>query len=140
VVGSGAYTVLYDVATNYTIKPGDTLSASIQGDVITMYTNGVQVAQITNSQFSSGNPGFGFNQGGTGEYGISSFSAGSISPVIHANDLSYSSTASGANHFIDLLNFEASYPDLIAAFGTNQAAMQNWYNTREPHRESRRNV
>jgi hypothetical protein len=75
VVGSGAYTVLYDVATKHAIKPGDTLTASIQGDVITMYTNGVQVAQITDSTFSSGNPGFGFNQGGTSEYGISSFSA-----------------------------------------------------------------
>jgi predicted ribosomally synthesized peptide with SipW-like signal peptide len=52
--------------------------------------------------------------------------------VAHANDLSYSSTASGMNHFIDLPNFEASFPDLIAAFGTNQSAMQNWYNTNEP--------
>jgi hypothetical protein len=50
----------------------------------------------------------------------------------NANDLSYSSTASGPNHFIDLPNFEASYRDLIAAFGTNQTAMQNWYNLREP--------
>ncbi|MGD0763762.1 MAG: choice-of-anchor tandem repeat GloVer-containing protein, partial [Roseiarcus sp.] len=45
----------------------------------------------------------------------------------HPNDLTYSSTASGYNHFIDLLNFEASFADLIAAFGTNQWAMQNWY-------------
>jgi hypothetical protein len=51
---------------------------------------------------------------------------------VHANDLKYSSTASGYNHFIDLQNFEASYPDLIRAFGTNQQAMQNWYNTYEP--------
>jgi hypothetical protein len=34
----------------------------------------------------------------------------------HPSDLSFSSTASGANHFIDLLKFEASFPDLIAAF------------------------
>src|SRR4051794_40513081 len=53
-------------------------------------------------------------------------------PQVHANDLTYSSTASGPNHFIDLLNFEASYPDLVAAFGTNQAAMQSWYDTHEP--------
>ena len=52
--------------------------------------------------------------------------------TIHPNDLTYSSTASGANHFIDVLNFEASYPDLIAAFGTNQSAMQAWYNQYEP--------
>jgi hypothetical protein len=55
---------------------------------------------------------------------------------VHANDLSYASTASGSNHFIDLLNFEASYSDLIRAFGTNQQSMQNWYNTYEP-RENR---
>jgi hypothetical protein len=55
---------------------------------------------------------------------------------VHANDLGYSGTASGFNHFIDLLNFEASYGDLIHAFGTNQQAMQNWYSASEPH-ESR---
>ena len=38
----------------------------------------------------------------------------------------------GAHNFIDTLNFEASYGDLINAFGTNQQAAQNWYNTREP--------
>ena len=51
---------------------------------------------------------------------------------IHPNDLTYASTASGANHFIDLQNFEASFPDLIKAFGSNIQAMQTWYNTREP--------
>ena len=72
VVGTGAYTILYQASgPQYAIAPGDTLTASIQGDVITMYTDGVQVAQITESTFSSGNPGFGFNQGGTGEYAIS---------------------------------------------------------------------
>ena len=48
------------------------------------------------------------------------------------NDLSYSPSASGSNHFIDLLNFEASFSDLIAAFGNDQKVMQNWYNTHEP--------
>jgi hypothetical protein len=52
---------------------------------------------------------------------------------VHANDLTYSSTASGFNHFIDLLNFEASYSDLIQAFGVNQQAMQDWYNANEPN-------
>ena len=48
------------------------------------------------------------------------------------NDLAYCPSASGSNHFIDLLNFEASFSDLIAAFGDNQKAMQNWYNTQGP--------
>ncbi|MEA2834718.1 MAG: serralysin [Methylobacteriaceae bacterium] len=50
---------------------------------------------------------------------------------VHANDLTYAGTASGSNHFIDLLNFEASYTDLIQAFGGNQQSMQNWYNANE---------
>jgi hypothetical protein len=49
----------------------------------------------------------------------------------HANDLTYAGTASGYNHFIDLLNFEGSFPDLIAAFGLSQSAMQSWYNVNE---------
>ena len=75
---TGGYTNLYFAqGPQYAIAPGDTLTASIQGDVITMYTNGVQVAQITDNSntFTSGNPGFGFNQGGTSAYDISSFSA-----------------------------------------------------------------
>jgi hypothetical protein len=53
-------------------------------------------------------------------------------PPISPNDLRYSSAASGFNHFIDLLNFEASYSDLIHAFGINQQMMQDWYNQYEP--------
>jgi hypothetical protein len=49
-----------------------------------------------------------------------------------ANDLSYASTASGYNHYVDLLNFEAGFGDLIHAFGIDQQAMQNWYNRYEP--------
>jgi hypothetical protein len=55
-----------------------------------------------------------------------------VTAQVHANDLAYSSTASGFNHFIDFLNFEASYPDLIHAFGVNQQAMQDWYTYNEP--------
>lgn len=47
-----------------------------------------------------------------------------ISPnTAPANDISYAGTSSGANHFIDYLNFAASYPDLINAFGANQQAI-----------------
>jgi hypothetical protein len=53
-------------------------------------------------------------------------------PQVHSNDLNYASTASGYNHFTDFLNFEASFPDLISAFGLNQTTMQNWYNQYEP--------
>jgi Phosphoesterase family len=56
----------------------------------------------------------------------------SITEAPRPNDLSYSSSASGFNHFIDYPNFEASYSDLIRAFGTNQQAMQDWYSANEP--------
>jgi hypothetical protein len=56
----------------------------------------------------------------------------SIMAAPRPNDLSYSSTASGYNHFIDLLNFEAGYLDLIHAFGMDQQMMQTWYNVNQP--------
>ena len=52
--------------------------------------------------------------------------------AVHPNDLTYSNTASGFNHFIDMSNFEASFADLTRAFGSDQAAMRNWYSTFEP--------
>ncbi|WP_316399050.1 hypothetical protein [Bradyrhizobium sp. 33ap4] len=77
---------------------------------------------------------FVFKDDGTGHLDL----IGAVAPdpvhQTHANDLTYASTASGTNHFIDLQNFEASYPDLIQAFGTNTQTMQNWYNTTTEHR------
>jgi parallel beta-helix repeat protein len=51
---------------------------------------------------------------------------------VHANNLALSGSVTGAHDFIDTLNFVASYGDLINAFGTNQQAARDWYNTREP--------
>lgn len=44
----------------------------------------------------------------------------------HANDLARSGDVTGPYNFIDALNLEAGYGDLISAFGTNAQAMQNW--------------
>jgi hypothetical protein len=57
---------------------GDRLTATINGNVITMLINGNQVVQYTDTAntFPAGNPGFGFNEGG-GDYGYSNFSAAS---------------------------------------------------------------
>jgi hypothetical protein len=52
--------------------------------------------------------------------------------VVHPNDLALSGDVTGPYDFIDMLNFVASYGDLITAFGTNQQAAQNWFNTSEP--------
>ena len=56
-------------------------------------------------------------------------------PTPNPNNLAYSSAACGYNHFIDLLNFEASFADLIFAFGTDQQAMQKWYAAYEPQEQ-----
>ena len=67
-----------------------------------------------------------------GLFTASSLLNGTAPAVHYANDLSYSRLATGPTHFIDLLNLEASYGDLIVAFGTNQQAMQSWYNANQP--------
>jgi hypothetical protein len=41
------------------LKHGDTLKASVIGNVITVYVNGVQKAQVTDDTFKTGNPGIG---------------------------------------------------------------------------------
>jgi hypothetical protein len=68
---------------DYALKHGDTLKASVVGNVITVYINGVKKAQATDDTFKTGNPGIGiFLQcdGGQGigsnsDFGFSSFTA-----------------------------------------------------------------
>ncbi len=52
--------------------------------------------------------------------------------IVHANNLALSGGVTGPDNFIDLLNLEASYGDLINAFGANEQAMQAWYDTSQP--------
>ena len=46
------------------------VKATIVGDVITAYKNGVQMGQARDATFQSGQPGFGFNEGKNGDYGF----------------------------------------------------------------------
>jgi hypothetical protein len=67
----------------YGVTNGDTVMATIVGNVITAYKNGVQLGQVTDSTYSSGSPGMGFNldntvsgcSGTNASYGFASFSA-----------------------------------------------------------------
>jgi hypothetical protein len=63
----------------YGVATGDVVKATIVGNVITAYINGVQVAQATDSTYPTGHPGMGFFlQGTTGvnrDYGFTSFTA-----------------------------------------------------------------
>jgi hypothetical protein len=80
----GKFTYLADMrGTNYGLKDGDILKASIVGDLITVYINGVEKARAVDASFNTGNPGIGeyFDcNGGQGlgsnaDFGFSSFTA-----------------------------------------------------------------
>jgi hypothetical protein len=63
----------------YGVRNGDVVKASMIGNVLTVYINGVPVVQVTDNKFASGNPGMGFFLAGAtgvmGDYGFSSFTA-----------------------------------------------------------------
>ena len=61
------------------VANGDVVKATIVGDVITAYINGVQVLRATDNTYTSGSPGMGFYLQGTtgvnGDFGFTSFTA-----------------------------------------------------------------
>jgi len=63
----------------YGVKDGDVVKASMIGTVLTVYINGVQIIQISDDKFPSGNPGIGFFLSGAsgviGDFGFTSFMA-----------------------------------------------------------------
>jgi len=80
----GDFTVLLDTrGTQFGVTTGDVVSATIAGNVITAYKNGVQMGQAVDNTFTSGSPGMGFNlenaapgcAGTNGNYGFTNFSA-----------------------------------------------------------------
>lgn len=69
VLGGGSY---------FGLKSGDVFMGTIEGNVITSYVNGQQVAQVTDATFPDGNPGIGFFRGSCGsnnDIGFTSFQA-----------------------------------------------------------------
>lgn len=54
----------------YGVTTGDVVKATIVGGTITAYKNGVQMGQAKDNTFRSGQPGFGFNEGNNGDYGM----------------------------------------------------------------------
>ncbi len=82
--------LIHNRGTNYGLKDGDILKASIIGDVITVYVNGVEKTRVTDSTFKTGNPGIGeyleCGKGAQGigtnpDFGFSSFTARAIAPT-----------------------------------------------------------
>src|SRR5579859_5373222 len=80
----GKFTYLADMrGTNYGLKNGDTLKASIIGNRITVYINGVEKAHAVDDSFKAGDPGIGEyfdceggkSHGANTNFGFSSFTA-----------------------------------------------------------------
>jgi hypothetical protein len=80
----GNYTFLFTKGgPEYRIRTGDVIAASIVGDTITAYRNGVAVARASDTTFVTGSPGMGFNllshipgcAGTNRDYGFTSFAA-----------------------------------------------------------------
>jgi hypothetical protein len=76
----GKFTMLKQTAgSEYGVKDGDVVKASMIGKVLSVYINGVQIIQLSDDRFANGNPGVGYYlEGATGvigDFGFSSFRA-----------------------------------------------------------------
>ncbi len=84
----GSYTYISENhGTNFGLKDGDILKASIVGNLIRVYVNGVEKARVRDDKYKTGNPGIGeFLHGGVGrgvgsnpDFGFTSFTARGLS-------------------------------------------------------------
>ena len=76
----GKFTMLKQTeGSQYGVKDGDVVKASMIGTILTVYINGVQMIQISDDRFTSGNPGIGFYLAGASgviaDFGFSRFMA-----------------------------------------------------------------
>jgi hypothetical protein len=76
----GSFTYLQRLkGAQYGVANGDVVKATIAGNVITTYINGVQVGRATDSTYATGQPGIGFFLSGTPgvnrDYGFTRFTA-----------------------------------------------------------------
>ena len=74
----GDFTLIGGVTNITKPKTGDVIKATIVGNVITVFYNGTQIAQATDSTYATGNPGMGFfirAPAANTDFGFSSFTA-----------------------------------------------------------------
>ena len=76
----GKFTMLKETrGSEYGVKDGDVVKATMIGRILTVYINGVQKIQLSDDKFASGNPGVGYYlEGATGvigDFGFSNFMA-----------------------------------------------------------------
>jgi len=70
------FTYLLNVqGAQYAVKTGDVVRATIVGNEIKAFKNGSLMGTAKDAAYVRGHPGFGFNEGSNGDYGISRFSA-----------------------------------------------------------------
>jgi hypothetical protein len=65
---------------HYGVKDGDLVEATIVGNVIRGYINGVEVISVTDDTYSEGSPGMGFNYSvgdSNGDFGFTSYAVDS---------------------------------------------------------------
>jgi hypothetical protein len=80
----GGFTYLAEKrGADYRLKDGDILKASVVGNVITVFINGVEKARVVDDTFKTGNPGIGEylacdgrqGLGSNSDFGFASFTA-----------------------------------------------------------------
>ena len=93
------------------LKNGDVVEATISGDTITAYINGVEVLQGTDSTYATGDPGMGFflqGSANTQDYGFTSFTAtstpagASVASVVESPSSGDLSTGSSVTLTLDM--------------------------------------
>ena len=104
----GNFTYLWaQDGSQYGVKTGDVVKATIIGNVITVYINGTKIASVTDNTYKTGNPGMGFylNQGNgrSKDYGFTSFTASdSLTADTVAPSIPQSLAANAVSSQIDL--------------------------------------
>jgi len=76
----GSFTYLKRMrGSKFWVKDGDVIKATVIGNVVTAYINGVQVIQVRDATYQAGSPGMGFynngNAAANGDFGYASFRA-----------------------------------------------------------------
>jgi len=83
----------------YGVRDGDIVKATIAGNLITAYINDVQVLQVADDSYKTGNPGIGFYlsgaEGVNADFGFTSFTALSTAVVQNFLNLNKIGTGSG---------------------------------------------
>ena len=104
----GDFTVLNYIASTPGVGNGDVISATVVGNVITGYVNGVQSVQATDTTYANGQPGIGFwnlSPQFNAEFGFNNFSATDVK--IWASD----GTGSGGLNSVQTLHDQAACHD-----------------------------